>query len=383
MMHAWPTGDLLLPGDWPAWAPKHILEKYEGPQLVVQERGGIDYLGIAVDEDATAIRWVFAPLGSLELKGLIHGGETLRAALLKERVFVVDCASDDLRPLHAMQLRGDQLPEAALPEPGALLPDSLKEKFPEPPPGLLPHFDLQSSLGTGVSFGDAAAMMSDLQFVWGSIAQGHNISSGRLVIAAGGGGSLRLYIDSDPGQFQRIAKIYRDIALAFDNPSRLAVAIQQNERVPIGAFSKYLSTIKRHRVDVLATWAEEAAFLGPDVAERAVRHVLPEALPIVRAAIALPPPLEPQPLTLHGYFENFWRSKRSGRFEFYDLDTAQSYVGTIAPRLIRQISAEEFTLVLGRATFQRYLAKVAIRFVTPEKQKIVLEHYEPIPKPHT
>ena len=383
LMHYWPAADMLLPGAWPRWEPKHVLEEYDGPQIVIHEFGGVDHLGIAVDETNAFVRWVFAPITKLEFRGLIHSGETLRAALLKENVLVVDCALADLTPLHVMAMRGDQLPETALPEPGALLPRYLTALFPDAPELASPHFDIQSVMGEGVPFGDLAAITSETQSIWGTIAQSMNISEGRLIARAGGIGSLRVYVEADSDQFERIAKIYREITLAMDDPRNLARKIQEYNRVPIAAFAKYLNTVRKHQVDVLAKWQEQSALIGPESANRAAKTILPEAIPLARTtarAIAgdVPAPAIRQ---FHGYFENFWRGKNSGRFEFYDLDTAQGFRGTLSKDLVRQIRPDEFSLALGRGTLQRYEITVTIEYVSDERQRFILEDYRALKVP--
>ncbi|MGH6712820.1 MAG: hypothetical protein ACREEK_28165 [Bradyrhizobium sp.] len=377
MIHPWPGGDQLLLSAWPNWAPKHVLEEYEGPRLIVHERGGRDYLGLVVDHDDNKVRWIFTPVSPVELRGLMHHGETLRSAILKDRVFVVDYDAESQSTAEVSEIDGDNIPESALPAVSALMPSYLKAAFPlTEEQRARPYFDLQSATGRGLPFGDISAITSQMQAVWATIARSLNIANGQLAATSGGSGSVRVFVDTPPEQFGRIAAVYRDLALALGNPALLARQIQIYDRVPIAAFAKYLSTIKKHDVEVLAQSEQQAAFLGPHAAERAMR-VVPEAVALTR-----PPEVDTSPqaitLDLHGYFENFWRGKKTGKFEFYDLLTAKTYTGPLAPRLMASLRPDEFAMVLGRVTLKRYYATVTVTYVAPDKEKYTLQDYAPV-----
>ncbi len=122
----------------PALDVEHVLAEYDGPELITLTGIGQRYLGVASDNDRSFRRWVYAPITNTEFKALIDGAETVRDALLKANIYVVDVSIDDV-PTRAWQCDGRHLTDDNLPERGALLPRLTREHFAESPAsGALP-----------------------------------------------------------------------------------------------------------------------------------------------------------------------------------------------------------------------------------------------------
>lgn len=88
------------------------------------------YLGLAADDEEGFVRWVLAPITNTELKALIDGAETLRDALLKPQVYIVDM-DHEWKTLRAWSYDGNQLGDEHLPERGALLPTLTRQELAE------------------------------------------------------------------------------------------------------------------------------------------------------------------------------------------------------------------------------------------------------------
>jgi hypothetical protein len=106
-----------------------VLVEFDGPQIVcVWGPGGTRRLSVACDEDAAAVRWVEAELSASQWNALFEGKLALRDALLQPLCWVVDEARTG-EALRAWEVSPVDLDSALLPEPGALLPTEVRERF--------------------------------------------------------------------------------------------------------------------------------------------------------------------------------------------------------------------------------------------------------------
>src|SRR5438034_5615384 len=99
-----------------------VLLEYDGPQLVVLADRDREYLAVAVDEDESATRWLQVPISHLELRALVIGARSVREALRKPTVTVVDYAHDLSQPAFAWLVQWSEIPDRVLPRPGVRLP---------------------------------------------------------------------------------------------------------------------------------------------------------------------------------------------------------------------------------------------------------------------
>lgn len=112
----------------PPFELDQVLVEYDGPQIVTLRGADGLYLGIASDEDDAFVRWIYAPLAVTELRALLEGSATLREAVQKPKVYVVDVDHDGA-PVHTWEYPGAQLRDDDLPAPGALLPRAIRDEL--------------------------------------------------------------------------------------------------------------------------------------------------------------------------------------------------------------------------------------------------------------
>jgi len=110
-------------------AAEVVLVEFDGPQIVcVWGPGGGRRLSVACDEDADAVRWVEAELSPSQWNALFEGKLALRDALQQPRGWVVDEARM-AEAVRAWEVSPVDLDPALLPEPGALLPTEVRQRF--------------------------------------------------------------------------------------------------------------------------------------------------------------------------------------------------------------------------------------------------------------
>src|SRR5438876_2190114 len=80
----------------PEWSDVlRVLLYYDGPQIVVLRHRERQFLGIAIDENDQAVRWLLAELSPLEFEGLLRGGTSIRSVASKDHVLIVDYSYDN------------------------------------------------------------------------------------------------------------------------------------------------------------------------------------------------------------------------------------------------------------------------------------------------
>src|SRR5580704_11852124 len=90
MRHAWTFGQQLLASVVSGQRVIETLIEYDVPQLCILERGTDQLLALRIDEDLTGVRWLEAPITSVEYSALMAGELALRNALLKPDVILVE-----------------------------------------------------------------------------------------------------------------------------------------------------------------------------------------------------------------------------------------------------------------------------------------------------
>jgi hypothetical protein len=118
----------LAPSGLPKTQLEHVLVEYDGP--LVATRVTPDkrrFLAVAVDEsdDGDVVRWIHSEISPLEFDALVSGGVTVRDALIKGHVYIIDRIVDGGEISKAWYLGEENVPEVARPEPGSFLPPSV------------------------------------------------------------------------------------------------------------------------------------------------------------------------------------------------------------------------------------------------------------------
>lgn len=303
----------------PGWPAEDVLIEYEGPQLAVLCRGAQHYLALATDEDGGATRWLVTPTSKMEVEALRRGGISVRAALAKPTLLVVDYAHDDQRPLHVWEVSSQSLPDAVWPEPGALLPESVRSRY-QIAEQAEPSFDLDAS--DRVSFGALSSFTHAIQDVWNAIAARYDYGLATLSAKGLSPGSLRLNLDiEDADKFASIANHYRKLIVASDDTVSLDTLLKEEPPRVASAFRAYLKAIATQRVDVLATWTNQSAFIGHGTAAT-YESASAEALAHVDVWTETVRP--------RGFFQGFWPGRRGKyQFEFRDIESGQVLAGRI------------------------------------------------------
>lgn len=357
-----------LPSQAPDWAPSRVLIQYDGPQLVTLPHRGSNFLGIAVDESDHAVRWILAEITSLEYEGLVRGGASIRSAISKERVLVVDFAPD-YRKLGVWELNIRDVPPVVLPEPGVPLPSSVRQRFrnAELPQ---PVFVLGSER---VPFGDLSVFLGQIQKFWNVAAQAVGDTFSVLSATALAPGSLTLQVYTDNvALFERVAERYRELAIVTDDAQALSEKLNEEPAAIASAYREYIHAIADHGIEVLAKWGDGGAYLGPSVVERTEEELV---------AVLDQQEEEPTVETVQyrGYFKGFW-IKTSPRFEFHDIQSGEEFTGRIDSALKQAMAKQGRTLILGRQA-QLYDVSVDIQRVPEAPPKYILKQFDPVPLP--
>jgi hypothetical protein len=391
MRHQWQLPDPVLIGLAPVFKPIETLIEFDGPQLVTLIHEKQKWLALAVDDEFKngarkakyqAIRWVLAPISSHEFEGLVNRGFSVRSVFSKENLMVVDYSSHDLSLLGVWHVDRKNIPESAMPESGAPLPTSVRERFAKRKRIKVPFFDIVSNLKY-VPFGTVSAVTGRLQALWsafaGHTAQGH-ITLGAVAFARG---SLRVNVHTDsPLLFAQIAEEYRALAIVSDDAKGLTNALNRKPENVAEAYREYLKAVDLQQAEVLVKWDDAVAFMGHAVARRTRQQMREKVSSETEVKTK-------EAVTLRGCFDNFWRSRpirdgtkrqRPARFEFYEVDSGQTYQGGIDRTLKARTESREFQLTIGRRSVL-YSVKILIQRTNGEIAKTVLQDFDLIQSP--
>jgi hypothetical protein len=344
-----------------------VLVEYDEPEVVVlRDATGALFLGVAADEDAHVVRWVHASLPKLEYRALIAGALSLRDSLLKEEVWVLDELRLTGNVDRVWRLNSSQLPDAALPEPGALIPDATRERLgPMISRDPILYIDGHRIQEHAIPFADLSAMASSTQRLWTALAQSQ-LRDGRrgarkriadrstLSMAATGPGSFAMRVQpADREVFEVAASVYGQLVQASDDTQRLRSYIGHIGPEALSAYASYMRTIEKHRLHVLAEWSGMASYVGAHIAKR------------VRKALSHTTPRREQPFVALGHFHGF--SYEDNKFVFHDIDTDVHYSGTID----RDFRTDE-DVRIGRAWYEAELAVVVAEGLAGGEQRYEL-----------
>lgn len=362
-----------LPEQWslanqaPRWHPKRVLIEYDGPQLVTLAWLREEYLALAVDDDEQCTRWIMSPVSKLEYEGLIRGGASVRSVLAKPTVKIVDYTHRGQGAIRVWDVDVSLVPETTLPERGAPLPDGVRHHLAKAV-AARPSFDIGGG-SDRVPFGALSAITGKIQMLWNAFARDLQFDHLTLAAVAFARGSLRVNVHTDNAQlFGTIAERYKELTFATDDSVALQRALKREPEGVAIAYGEYLKAVDLQRVEVLAQWAGNAAFVGHSAAKLTRRAA---------AGYAGQQSGETTKATEHfrGHFEDMWRIGRSGKFAFYDIDTGETYIGGIDPTLRRRILSPEFRMTLGRST-QLYAVDILVERRDGQASKYTLQRFQ-------
>jgi hypothetical protein len=326
---------------------KEVLLEHDGPQMVIfTDNAEREFLGLAVDSDENFVRWLHAPLSHLEREALLTGVQPVRDVFLKRTVLVVDYPHDLHSPQAVWRVGSSDIPETVLPRRGTTL-------VPEPAPRALApsepvlRFAGEGAGKDGVTLSQLGALAGTLHQVFTAIARDViGISNpSPISVFATHGGSLAVKVHTDNIEiYNRVANQYRDLIRAVDDEAAATRIALKTPPLVIEALDRHLDALDKQRAEMLAAWSSGAVFVGPGSVERARDAYLTEAeRPITTE----------QPREFRGYFEGFWR-KKPARFEFYDIDSNDTFTGTVAVAVTRALSNALASLTIGH-TQRKYL----------------------------
>lgn len=339
MRDTWKLSEQALVSPVPSFTVDQVLVEYDGPQIVTlvpRQEGHHEsvpharYLGIAADDGEGVVRWILAAITNTELKALIDGAATLRDALLKAQVFVLD-ADHDWVSLSVWSCDGNQLDDESLPERGALLPRLSREELAETVHDPELCIDGPTVGDRGVMFRALANILDVFQrfgdAITASLSPNDHKSSGpvraevtektALYLASAGAGSLVLKVrPADTATYRTVAEQLEELVRIDDDPDALAEVLTRLGPRARGRYSELLTCLAKHDLQLLARRPGGAAFLSASIASRVLT-----ALPLSMAS-------ETRQMNATGYFIAFDRMK-AGSFVFYDERRDETYSGAV------------------------------------------------------
>lgn len=337
-----------------------VLIEYDGPQLAIFIDANKDrFLGLFGDLDGDTERWIHTPLSHLELEALCTTGITMRGAICKSQIEIIDYRRNREQRLWAVV--PELVPQGVLPSAGACLPDvigaaalkrlKIRKRIPQGEPFF--RLDGRAVRGHSITFIGVSVVTQAIQKLWTAIANSilppvqfndqsiaARENSTTLAMAAGTGGSFGIKLESpDHDTFAAIADHYKtlmSIAPDFNVPILDTIA-----PTVVDAYLHYLRVLETHGLEVMTNWNNESAFISDRIAARVRPFVLKSRKKEPAASEA-----KESLSAKHGYFDEVSLIDKS--FAFYNLQDGETITGTINSKLIQKMS--ETGTSVGRST---------------------------------
>lgn len=332
MRHTWPALQLsLLPaGDE---RPRHttILVESDLPDLVIAERNGSPWLGLACDDDAAtrSVRWLYAPLTTVERDALLRGAVAIRDCFdWKGGMLMVE---DSPSGATVCPIEPSQIPDAALPDAGFALPE-----WARPAAEAAPERGAIVSLarmggGRGINLRSLAAVVDAFQRFVAAITQVvvekkatvagvlsvqvQRLAEMELESAAPGSLILRLQ-PSVESHFAEISRRVQALMRASGDEEIADELAALGPRV-LGRYEDMIEEVLQHSLHMLVTWPSgPSVFLGGVTADR------------VLASLPSPEPGEVSARVVRGLITGL--DAGSGTFTIYDLQTDEEIKGKVS-----------------------------------------------------
>jgi len=289
-------------GDWStlsaqcSLAPQHfaikeVLAEYDGPQIVTAECNSDSVIGVAADEEQGIVRWLFAKMSSVEVKGLALGVLTTRELYVKaDSISVVD-ADESFNIVRFWDgVSGLDLGDN-LPDPGVLLPVSAREKLQE----YIGH-SFMSALSVsanpnsgeaGVGFRALSDLLDITQRFVNAIAQAlhsESVNLGRytseVVLQASLGfveaetGSLCINVaPSNKALLDEALATIKGAVDCGENVAELETFLSPKGPRVRARFEELLKVIRKNQIELLGQSGGFAAYLSPTISQRIITAI--------------------------------------------------------------------------------------------------------------
>lgn len=351
MRPSWRLPDPLAPSH--RWRDVDVLLEFNGPQLVLVDGGDGVYLSVASDESEGSTRWLRSKLSPLERKALLSGATTVREAIIKPEIWVVDTDRAG-KVIMETAVAPEALSEDDLPTVDSVLPDETLEAHGGDMPAPAVFLDGPAVSDHAISFRALADTLQQIQRLWNAIGQtllGRSTAKGpvpqdivhrtELMLGELVPGSVGLRLRPvDEQLFADIAQQYARLVSASGDHFQLGIVLRELKARVRATYTDYLDTLRKHRVEVLTRWDRHGIFISSAMATR-----IEPALEFVDTG-------QEERFEVRGHFIGF--NQRDAEFEFVDPDNQERYKGRVSPKVLRS----PVLIVIGPS--RRYVAWISI-----------------------
>jgi hypothetical protein len=383
MMFEWqlPTAEIFFDQR----TPEVVLVELDGPQLITATDSlGRRYLGLFADRpDEQRELWLFALITNLELEALFAGAVSMRNAISKPQLDLVEYSDD--RQVALWKLTPEQVPASIFPVADANLPveegSALLAKLlgKTPPKGTEPIFRCggRPVRGSEMAFGALSGISGGIQSLWTVIANdvlpeprtaeelGARADAQTLRMLSSMAASFGMVVTTDNAEaFRKIAETYR--ALARLTPDTLKTSGMSPAL--LAAYGEYLKMLSDLDAEVFAQLGDSQAYIGAAYAARVC-----SAMRVLQAG-PKPEPAPPTAFTGHGFFHAVDIDKRT--FVFFDAITNQEIRGKIAKDIAERLEKPGREIGVGNQT----LYDVQIELVGTDRKATLEKLYEARPR---
>lgn len=346
---------------------EQVLVEYDGPQVATFRGPEGLCLGVAADEDEHLIRWICSQITNTEYRALLDGAVSIRDALLKPQVYVLDVHSDG-RVVSEWQFEGPALDESVIPDRDAKLPKAVRQALASSPLQT-PEIRIDSVRTQKIGFASLADLLSSVQRLWLAIAHVREQrplgNKGRwspalteksmLSLSGAAAGSLILQVEpADPSTFETVAETFECLTQASDSAEGLARELNPLGPRVQGRYAELLSHLAKHGLQMLSRRpGGGSAFLASHFATRILSSLPKESTK------------EPHTISTEGYFIAF--NTRNQTYEFYDMIGDETYHGSVHP----EVFLDNLSVGVGSGTFHRVEIEVVnCMTTTPKNSRI-------------
>lgn len=349
-----------------------ILLAYDGPQvLTVRDEYGARHLAVAADEsiDGETVRWIYAGITDLEYCALTVGALSVRDALIKDSVIIIDYQAHGGKPIKAWRIPASEVPEDAQPDRDSILPPEVCAQFASSDSSE-PEIRIggKSIVHHAIPFVDVGAITSMLQKLWhglsGSIyyskrpvepAIGEGFLPSTLLMSGTGPGSVAIKVrPANNDVFNRIAHEYKMLLGAADSESELRSMLARYKPDVAESCGEYLEFLGHRELEVFTSAEQSSAFIGPSRA----RRVRPNfARGKKKRTAEQPAQIKDVSFVATGYFEGY--SYHSRTFDFYDKDRGKLCSGTVEDSVLTRTPIERGLIISSKTIYKAELRHIS------------------------
>ena len=306
--------------------------------LVAVDRDGKQQIAVALDGDKRVVRWVYAPITTLELRALVYGGTSIRDAILKDRIIIVDRRSTDNAQEQAWYASSADIPADVLPGNDFLLPLILTE---ESRGSVLSSVGSETEIqidgaavldGALISFEDLSELVGRIQKLWHAIAgtwyennkapeqkpAGQGFTASTLLLTGTRQGSFVAQVKpADDVMFGILLSQFKRLVETSDDDNKLDAELRACGPEVSVAFDAFMMFANNRKLEVLTKSARAASYVSSRKAARFARYFderrAPEKLKPRKKDLVIG-----SPFRMEGYFLGYMHLAK--RFEFFGRD---------------------------------------------------------------